>query len=186
MAKFKAGDRVRVLDGGHIKGAKIGDIVTVAEVNSRGKITKIEEFTGPWLYNNDWYELVESEGPSITGTMYEPFTNHQKFAQQYQDALLHLYMKKYAYNNLWIDEAGDYNAETNKSKKTIMTKLNTMMKQLLDADTQTLVKAGYINGDLELTSEGRDALNGIVFQQNKAALVALAQEALDEEKAANN
>ena len=95
-------------------------------------------------------------------------------------------MKKYAYNNLWIDEAGDYNAETNKSKKTIMTKLNTMMKQLLDADTQTLVKAGYINGDLELTSEGRDALNGIVFQQNKAALVALAQEALDEEKAANN
>lgn len=67
-----------------------------------------------------------------------------------------------------------------------MTKLNTMMKKLLDSDTQTLVKAGYINGDLELTTAGRDALNGIIFQQNKAALVALAQEALDEEKAANN
>jgi hypothetical protein len=75
--------------------------------------------------------------------------------------------------------------ENIKPKKTLMTKLNTMMKKLLDADTQTLVKAGYINGDLELTSAGRDALNTIVFQANKAALVAMAQEALEEEKVAN-
>lgn len=67
-----------------------------------------------------------------------------------------------------------------------MTKLNTMMKKLLDNDTQTLVKAGYINGDLEITSEGSEALRSIMFDKYKSELVALAQEALDEEKAANN
>lgn len=69
------------------------------------------------------------------------------------------------------------------NKRTIMKTLNIMMKKLLDGDTQTLVKAGYVNGDLELTSEGRDALNSIAFDAHKAALVALAQEKLDEEKA---
>lgn len=63
-----------------------------------------------------------------------------------------------------------------------MSKLNNMMKQLLDSDTQTLVKAGYINGDLELTPEGQSALQTILFAANKAALVTAGQAKLDEEK----
>ena len=67
------------------------------------------------------------------------------------------------------------------NKKPIMQKLNVMMKKLLDADTQTLVKACYIDGDLELTEEGKDALLATVFDTNKAALVALATAKLAEE-----
>lgn len=63
-----------------------------------------------------------------------------------------------------------------------MSTIGNMMKRLLDADTQTLVKAGYINGDLELTEAGKKALWAISFTANKAALVAEAQEALDAEK----
>lgn len=63
-----------------------------------------------------------------------------------------------------------------------MNKLNSMMKRLLDADTQTLVKAGFINGDLELTNDGRNALWAIIFEQNKPALVAEATAKLAEEK----
>jgi hypothetical protein len=50
-----------------------------------------------------------------------------------------------------------------------------------DADTQTLVKAGYINGDLALTDTGRDELTALVFDANKAALVAAAQAKIAEE-----
>lgn len=69
-----------------------------------------------------------------------------------------------------------------KPKKTIMTKLNTMMKKLLDTDTQTLVKAGFINGDLELTSEGRNELWTLIFDQHKAALVEAAKAKIAEEE----
>ena len=63
-----------------------------------------------------------------------------------------------------------------------MNKLKPMTKRLLDKDTQTLCKAGYINGDLELTENGRNALNTILFTANKAELVKMAQEELDEEE----
>lgn len=64
----------------------------------------------------------------------------------------------------------------------LMKTLSIMMQKLLDADTQTLVKAGFINGDLDLTTEGTKALNAIMFQTNKAALVTLAQEQIDSAK----
>jgi len=56
------------------------------------------------------------------------------------------------------------------------------MKRLLDEDTQTLVKAGYINGDLELTEAGKKALWAIIFTANKAALVTEATEAIADAK----
>lgn len=67
-----------------------------------------------------------------------------------------------------------------KGGKTIMTKLNSMMKRLLDKDTQALVKAGLVNGDLEMTDEGQRALTAILFTQNKDALVAEAKEIIEE------
>ncbi len=70
-----------------------------------------------------------------------------------------------------------------KSKKSMASKLGTMMKKLLDADTQVLVKAGFINGDLELTSEGSNELENAIFDDYKAKLVAVAKEKLAEEEA---
>lgn len=63
-----------------------------------------------------------------------------------------------------------------------MTKLTAMFKRLTDKDTQTLRKAGFINGDLELTGDGQQALNAVLFEANKPALVELAKEMLEEEK----
>lgn len=68
-------------------------------------------------------------------------------------------------------------------KNMTIKKLGAMMKKLLDSNTQTLVKAGFINGDLELTEEGIDALNVLCFDAYKTELVAMAQAKIDEEKA---
>lgn len=67
-------------------------------------------------------------------------------------------------------------------KEKTMSTIGSMMKRLLDKDTQILVKAGYINGDLELTDKGKSALWAILFSANKEALVAEAKEVLDAEK----
>ena len=72
--------------------------------------------------------------------------------------------------------------ETISQPNKTMNKLNPMMKRLLDKDTRTLYKAGYINRDLELTENGRNALDTILFTANKAELVKMAQEELDEEE----
>ena len=74
------------------------------------------------------------------------------------------------------------NGEINNNNKTIMSKLNTMMKKLLDKDTKTLIEAGYINGDLELTEAGKKELMVILFLANKKELVDSAKELLEDNK----
>jgi len=72
--------------------------------------------------------------------------------------------------------------ETISQPKKTMNKLNSMMKRLLDKDSQTLYKANFINGDLELTEKGHNSLMAILFTANKAELVKQAEDELKEEK----
>jgi hypothetical protein len=85
----------------------------------------------------------------------------------------------YASNELEVLESKVRNSET--KKQTITMKITNLVKKLVDADTQALIKAGYLNGDLELTSQGRAELETIAFTANKEALVALAKEKVAEE-----
>ena len=73
------------------------------------------------------------------------------------------------------------NGEINNNNNNNM-KLNTMMKKLLDKDTKTLIEAGYINGDLELTEAGKKELMVILFLANKKELVDSAKELLEDNK----
>ena len=68
------------------------------------------------------------------------------------------------------------------NKPISMNKVSKMMKRLLDKSTQTLVKAGYLNGDLDLTEEGVKTLNALIFEDYKQKLVAMAIEDLEDEK----
>jgi hypothetical protein len=77
-----------------------------------------------------------------------------------------------------------YPAEFKEESK--VNKLNSMMKRILDKDTQTLYKAGYLNGDLEMTDKGKKALQGILFDTHKAELIKAATEELEEDKEATN
>lgn len=83
-------------------------------------------------------------------------------------------------------DLGQYTIVLNqKNNSKMIQTLSSMLKRLLDADSQTLYKAGFINGDLELTDEGEKALMGILFDANKAALVVEAQAVIDDEAAKN-
>ena len=88
---------------------------------------------------------------------------------------------KHCNDGIWGYRGSELEVLTDK-KTNIMTKLNSMMKRLLDASTKKLIKADYINGDLQLTEKGKEALNTIVFEQNKEELVKMAEEDLKEAK----
>lgn len=71
---------------------------------------------------------------------------------------------------------------TKVKSKQIHMKITNLVKKILDSDTRTLVKAGFINGDLALTEEGSTELLGILFLEKKIELVKIANEKLDETK----
>lgn len=62
------------------------------------------------------------------------------------------------------------------NKITIMKKLSNFIKKTVNADTQELLKAGLVNGDLEPTDEGIKELTQINWFANLQALVDRAKE----------
>lgn len=70
--------------------------------------------------------------------------------------------------------------------KGIIMKLNSMMKRLLNADVKKLIKAGFMNGDLLLTEEGKNAIYALLVETHKKELVEIAKEIIEEQKEENN
>ena len=60
--------------------------------------------------------------------------------------------------------------------------ISAIAKRLLDKDTRTLVKAGFLDSELDLTEKGQEALDAINFEEQKAKLVKMAEEELAEEE----
>lgn len=67
-----------------------------------------------------------------------------------------------------------------------MTRISATAKKLFDADTKTLIKAGYLDNCLNVTQEGRDAMWPILMDAHKKDLVAAAKEQFAEEKEARD
>lgn len=70
-------------------------------------------------------------------------------------------------------------------KKTLIEKtMNAFKKAMLDADTKTLIKAGYLDEEsLELTLKGNSTLTFILFEANKKELVEAAKADTKEQEA---
>ena len=127
--------------------------------------------------NERSYEKIYSNIPIVTAQEYLREDFLIKYNADMADSVIEYDF--YAFRNS-INITGSDETISQPNKK--MNKLKPMMKRLLDKDTRTLYKAGYINRDLELTENGRNALNTILFTANKAELVKMAQEELDEEE----
>jgi hypothetical protein len=191
--KFQIGEKVTVLQGGdsvRFPGGPdwnddmqrmVGKVMTILNVTTTrsGKIAyKLDEDARQWFWDERWLapapKLVRDDdhvgvdfaggytcgSACACGTFSE--TGHTLTAESIEEAVGIL---------------------TKDNKKTVMSKLTNTFKLLTDKSTQTLRKAGYINGDLELTQEGQAALNSILLAAHKEELVKLAEEKIAEEKA---
>jgi hypothetical protein len=80
----------------------------------------------------------------------------------------------------WFDALYESKEPKPIKKQPIMKKLSNFYKKLTDENTQALVKAGYLNGDLEPTQKAQDAINEINFFALKDQLVERAKAEIKE------
>jgi hypothetical protein len=66
--------------------------------------------------------------------------------------------------------------------KTMLQKLSTTLRRVLSPKMRDIYRAGFVNGDLELTPEGVKALNAILLQEHEEALAIEAKLRIDEAK----
>lgn len=173
MSTFKVGDRVKIVK--RLPGNASGSTLECYEPNG---------FVGRMGYvNYDHYSdssaqvWSEKEGKGVYLGIFKPeelaFVSDQPLSIDWG------FVQR---PNSWflIDEMSNYTWEPTKTnKKTLMTTVTSMMRNLLDPETQALIEAGFLGQDLELTSEGSGALDAIVFAQNKEALVKAAKAKLE-------
>lgn len=161
--KFKVGDRVRVLKA-LVTPSLEGTIRTITSIEDG--MTVVDGSPIGWSEPKDCLELITEEPPLICiGDDDYKLPNDIDLSSIEPGQIIP--MEKINKDNKF---------------KTIMKKLTPMLKRMLDKKAQTLYKAGYINGDLELTETGRDALQTITFDTHRDALVTSATEALKEEE----
>jgi len=72
----------------------------------------------------------------------------------------------------------DWTGTNNNNNK--MNKLTSMLKRLLDADSQVLYKIGFLDSNLNLTEKGKQELMLLIFDDYKAKLVVKAKEQISE------
>jgi len=72
--------------------------------------------------------------------------------------------------------------KSKQSNPTIMYQLTNIAKRLLSKDIKTLVKAGFMDSELEMTEMGRRELTGILFDKYQKELVEAATAKLEEAK----
>lgn len=181
---FKVGDRVRRINyaSGNFK---VGDIGTVIDREGMFKNWVYVNIDGKGIsdgsYNPKNLEKVEEPTLTIDNDFklevidwYNTPINHS-LSKMYAD-----WAKTLDYSVYSLYRTG---AITTTKPKNIMTTVSNFAKKLLDKKTQALIKAGYMNDCLELTSKGREALELIAFETHKDALVEAAEADIKEAEA---
>ena len=180
MCKFEVGDRVRRINNPFVTSLghqiEVGGEAIISAIKDSGKGWL--EFEGiktplPFEASASFFELV----PEPLGREIADYTTFSQMFDKMQYNILQSAFKPMYFS----DEYRSDNIITPGAKKqSTMTKITNMFKTLLDSDTQTLVKAGYLDSELNLTSCGEDVLQNVLFVANKAALVAAATEEIAE------
>lgn len=173
FAGFKVGDKVRCITSPTGDRKYVGQIVTVSEVEN-GHIKSIKEWSKEsWMYLDSWFELVHSlSGLLADQPLTYPILVKEPCTITWGSATDNTFFSSF-----------DFIQPIIKPKKSIMKTLNNFITKLVDADTQALLKAGYLNGDLLPTCEGIKALEEILFFANKQALVDSAKAKIAAEEA---
>jgi hypothetical protein len=87
------------------------------------------------------------------------------------------FMLDYSVMSQFYSQATDplFKLPIKKNKPTIMKKLSNFITKTVDSNTQELLKAGYINGNLEPTEKGYEKVREIIWFQNLPALTEAAK-----------
>lgn len=177
--KFKIGDRVIGLPSASKEYGITREGWEGIVIKIEGEEIGVEKKIGmvPFMVDPKHFRLAD---PSHSDIWSKSFTESVKMDEEMIDHMKHAIMygmSVYRPDTIIHDEYSSI-----KKKKTFMSKLNTMMKKLLDADTKVLVEAGFLDSELNLTRDAAYQLDLIAFDKFKTELVAAAKERIEEAK----
>ena len=72
--------------------------------------------------------------------------------------------------------------DSTERKSNLLTRMNKTLRRVLNANLRAIHKAGYINGNLEVTDRGMKVLEAILLQRYEKELAVEANEELKEKK----
>lgn len=178
-------------------------MLTTCGDQEEGKIYQLKMYKGSLVVNshkrengevnycscNDNWQLVdnperkeESKGESLildsSGKIYRNVMVSQDMPSQ------RMYIFKPGYS-LWEwewDSPRRHMSMTPPKPKKFMATLKTIASKLLDADIKALVKAGWLDEELELTEDGEQAVLSFILLQNKVELAKEARNKIKDEK----
>lgn len=180
---YHTGDQFRVI-GNHPDNKKLEGVIGVIVRQNQGRNNysvrfRNGDYSDNWTEDNDM-ELLKEKFPSV-GDQLVDRKNFEKFiiTKIESDFKIVAYHEK---RNQEYVISGLDSYIIKRNNLIFMQKIGPLMKRLLDSDSQVLVKAGLVNGNLELTETGKDAILTILFADKKSELVSLAKEIIEEEK----
>jgi hypothetical protein len=180
MAKFKVGDRVRVKSfkkrpaSWNYEGEMdylMGKEIVIKQIDKDGDIkvpARPDQGWDYWYLKQDHVEILEEPKPVPC-------------PEQFGSRMTALWAEECNRHALGMFSGVDLYVSS-KKPKSLMTQISNVAKKLLDADTRKLIKYGYLDSELNVTSKCREAMDAIQFQAHKTELVALADEEAAEEK----
>ncbi len=188
--KFKVGDRVIH----HIKGMgtifETGDNIGVEYDQWRGGWHKGTTPNGD-VGGNCWYEihynikLVSRPEEELSRDLYTKELLKMMEASTYPSPKTQQWITcnwSHLDGGLTGFASGTNITAEKPQRKGLMTQLSNIAKRLVDSDTKTLIKAGYVDSCLDLTGRGKDALVAILFEANKKELVTAAKAQIKEDQ----
>lgn len=114
--------------------------------------------------------------------VHQPTPGGISFIKKYEDQIY--FSKNVMHDETW--DTGLIRVGLKTKVKNVMSNISNIAKKLFDADTKTLIEAGFLNSDLSMTAAGSNALKDILFIEKKKELVEAAKEVIAERKAANH
>lgn len=162
---LKVGDRVIITNNSDKK--MRGEVIDVASPQVRldeGYVWLIKYVNNFWSSCNYKNTLVERESLGLSDLKKgEPTSITQVLADHLNAPTIFWY-------------------KLTSKRRTIMETISMTAKKLLDSNTKKLIKAGFLDNELNLTESGREALDAILIEKHKVELVTMAEEVIKEQK----
>lgn len=183
--KFKKGDKVRILKHEAYPNTGANCYSAHTCIGEKGYVWQIHSDSRfeIWGINNQkyWGHFDESELENFEG-------KEEKVEEKYGtwfvsgDSQIYYYWDSSKFvikqEPNWMTYLNSRISPTPKKRM----KLSAIARRMLDANTRTLVKAGYLDNELELTTEGEETLLAILTTANMEALVKEAKKEIRERK----
>lgn len=128
-------------------------------------------------------DLGSNKNKNYFKVIFEAMTYKPRTATEASILAENMFPSPRVINLIPVDKLFKLPIKNNNKPKSMIKKLSNFITKAVNEDTQALIKAGYVNSDLEPTEKGYEALREILYFENQPKLVERAKAEIATEEA---